>query len=192
MRENYQEAANSTNLQRARESCYKFSKERSDSLQQRSIPLAKYDGAHLSLRHFKSKKKFGGGRERIPVKYAIVTATVKLEPRCCRLFSIDGYLALILFTVTIPFQWQDVVNHSELRYLKHFISSSLSRSCETITWMQFQQKLVYEAFPYSENIVSFNYQALKTQFLLGFIFISGKNFRAPSRAVLNSSLHLCP
>ena len=80
----------------------------------RSIPLAKYDGACLSLRHFKSGKNFGGGSDRIPVKYAIVTATVKLKPRCCRLFSIDGYLALILFTVTIPFQRQDVVNHSEL------------------------------------------------------------------------------
>ena len=117
MPRNYQAAADSTTSQRARESCYKF--KTSESLQQRSIPLAKYDGAHLSLRHFKSKKKFGGGRERIPVKYAIITATVKLKPRCCRLFSIDGYLALILFTVTIPFQWQDVVNHSELRYLKH-------------------------------------------------------------------------
>ena len=28
---------------------------------------------------------------------------VKLKPWCCRLFSIHGYLALILFTLTIPF-----------------------------------------------------------------------------------------
>ena len=158
MRENYQEAANSTNSQRARESCYKFSKERSDSLQQRSIPLAKYDGACFSLRHFKSEKNFGGGSDRIPVKYAIVTATVKLKPRCCRLFSIDGYLALILFTVTIPFQRQDVVNHSKLNQISEaLISSSFSWSCETNTRTQFQEKLVYEAFPYSENIFSFNY-----------------------------------
>ena len=97
------------------------SSKRSESLQQRSIPLAKYDGARLSLRHFKSEKKIGRGSERIPITYAIVTATskVRLKLWCCRLFSIHGYLALILFTVTIPFQRQDVVNHSELRYLKH-------------------------------------------------------------------------
>ena len=32
------------------------SSERSESLQRRSIPLAKYNGARLSLRHFKSEK----------------------------------------------------------------------------------------------------------------------------------------
>ena len=54
MPRNYQAAADSTTSQRARESCYKF--KTSESLQQRSIPLAKYDGARLSLRHFKSEK----------------------------------------------------------------------------------------------------------------------------------------
>ena len=53
-------------------------------------------------------------------------------------------------------------------------------------------KLVYEAFPYSEDIFSFNYEPLKTQFLLGIVFIPGKNLRALSRAFLNSSLRLCP
>ena len=66
---------------------------------------AKYDDARLSLRHFKSEKNFVRGSERIPITYAIVSGTtkVKLKPWCCRLFSIHDYLALILFTVTIPF-----------------------------------------------------------------------------------------
>ena len=143
--------------------------------------MAKYDGACLSLRHFKSEKNFGGGSERIPVKYAIVTAKVKLKPRCCRLFSIDGYLALILFTVTIPFQRQDVVNHSELRYLKHLYHLLCLGLVKPLLGRSFSRSWYMRLF-----------HTPRTSFLFGFIFISGKNFRAPSRAVLNSSLRLCP
>ena len=66
---------------------------------------AKYDDFRLSLRHQIKEKKFARGSERIPVKYAIATGTskVKLMPWCCRLFIIHGFLALILFTVTVPF-----------------------------------------------------------------------------------------
>ena len=52
------------------------------------------------------------------------------------------------------------------------------------------ERLVYEAFPYSEYIFPLNYEALKTQSCSDFIFIPGKNLRAPSSAFLNSSLRL--
>ena len=61
------------------------------------------------------------------------------------------------------------------------ISSSLSRSCETNTptiLLRFGRSRVYEAFPYSENIFPFNYEALKTQFLLGFYFYSRKDLES--------------
>ena len=82
--------------------------------------LAKYDDARLSSRHFKSEKNFERGSERISITYAIVTAIskVKLKPWCCRLFSIHGFLALILFTVTNTLLTA-VCCKSELRYLKH-------------------------------------------------------------------------
>ena len=82
---------------------------------------AKYDVVRLSLRHQKREKNFARGSERIPDKYAIVTgpSKVKLKPWCIAdntkalakgkkkkkkpCIKIHGFLALILFTVTIPF-----------------------------------------------------------------------------------------
>ena len=38
--------------------------------------------------------------------------------------------------------------------------------------------MVYEAFPYFEYMFSLNYEALKTQFLLGFYFYSRKELES--------------
>ena len=40
------------------------------------------------------------------------------------------------------------------------------------------ERLVYEAFPYFEYIFPLNYEALKTQFLLGFYFYSRKELES--------------
>ena len=63
--------------------------------------------------------------------------------------------------------------------------------CPGLVKLMLGHSFGYEAFPYSENIFPFNYEAaLKTG--SGFIFIPGKNLRAPSIASLNSSLRLYP
>ena len=131
-------------------------------------------------------------QSRTLVTHAIVTATskVKLKPWCCRLFSIHGYLALILFTVTIPFQRQDVVNQNlEIRStdIVFFVP---------VLWNQYSER-------FGRSWYMRLFHTPRTSFLLttrlskdnscsGFIFIPGKNLRAPSRAVLNSSLRLRP
>ena len=55
------------------------SSKRSESQKQRSIPLAKYDGTGLSFKTFQKWENFGRGSERIPITYAIVTATSKVK-----------------------------------------------------------------------------------------------------------------
>ena len=77
---------------------------------------------------------------------------------------------------------------SDLRHLKHWDRLLLSRCCEINT----RRSRVYEAFPYSENIFPFKCELWKHNSCSGFIFIPGKNLRAPSTAFLNSSLRLCP
>ena len=56
---------------------------------------------------------------------------------------------------------------SELRYRKH----CYRLLCPGIV-------KPYEAFPYSEYIFPLNYEALKTQFLLGFYFYSRKELES--------------
>ena len=109
------------------------------------------------------EKKFGKVSEQIPITYtmdAIVTGTskVRLKPWCCGLFSIHGYLALILFTV------KPILRHSFGRswYMRLLHTPRTFFLLTTRLW--------------KHNSCS------------GFIFILGKNLKAPSRAFVNSSL----
>ena len=108
---------------------------------------AKYDDARLSLRHFKSEKNFARASQRIPITYAIVTSTskVNLKPWCCRLFSIHGYLRgfenTILARILFLFQER-----------KNFNGFCLPIALLVFTWGQWRQGLlcVFQSLPHAD------------------------------------------
>ena len=79
MPRNYQAAANSTTSQRAHayESCYKF-KNKWEPIAKVN-PVGKIWWRPLELKAFQKWENFGRGSERIPITYAIVTATSKVK-----------------------------------------------------------------------------------------------------------------
>ena len=119
MPRNYQAAANSTTSQRAPESCYKLKKVRALA---KVNPVGKIWWRLLELKTFQKWENFGRGSERIPITYAIVTATSKVKlfknnsavgylntwlPRSISIYSNNTLLTAGCFK-------------SELRYLKHW------------------------------------------------------------------------
>ena len=134
---------------------------------------AKYDDARWSLRHFKSEKNFGRGSERIPIMYAIVTGTskVNLKPWCCWLFSIHGSL---LTTGCCK---------SELRYLKHWFCLLCPGLVKPILGHSFSRSWYMRLFHTQRTSFLLTTRLWKHNFCSGYIFIPGKNLRAPSRAL---------
>ena len=167
MPRNYQAAANSTTSQRARESCYKFKK--------KWEPIAKVNPVGeiwwrpLELKTFQQWENFGRGSERIPIMYAIVTATskVKLFKSICAVGYLNTWLPRSIFIYSNNTLLTAGCCKSELRYLKHWYRLLCPGLVKP-----------YEAFPYSEYIFPLNYEALKTQFLLGFYFYSRKELES--------------
>ena len=120
MPRNYQAAANSTTSQRARESCYKFKK--------KWEPIAKVNPVGeiwwrpLELKTFQKWENFGRGSERIPIMYAIVTATSKVK--LFKSLGAVGYLNTWLPRSIFIYSNNTLLTagccKSELRYLKHW------------------------------------------------------------------------
>ena len=98
------------------------SSKRSESQKQRSIPLAKYDGTGLSFKTFQKWENFGRGSERIPIMYAIVTATSKVK--LFKSLGAVGYLNTWLPRSIFIYSNNTLLTagccKSELRYLKHW------------------------------------------------------------------------
>ena len=120
MPRSYQAAANSTTSQRARESCYKFKK--------KWEPIAKVSlvgeiwWRPLKLKTFQKWENFGRGSERIPITYAIVTATskVKLFKRICAVGYLNTWLPRSIFIYSNNTLLPAGCCKSELRYLKRY------------------------------------------------------------------------
>ena len=117
MPRNYQAAANSTTSQRARESCFKFKK--------KWEPIGKVNlvgeiwWRPLDLKTFQKWEDFGRGSERIPITYAMVTATskVKLFRRICAVGYLNTWLPRSIFIYSNNTLLTAGCYKSELRYL---------------------------------------------------------------------------
>ena len=166
--ENYQAAANSTTSQRARESCYKFKK--------KWEPIAKVNPVGeiwwrpLELKTFQKWENFGRGSERIPVTYAIVTATskVKLFKSLGAVGYLNTWLPRSIFIYTSNTLLTAGCCKSDLDIWNTDIVFFVP-----VLWKQYS-----EAFLNAECIFPLNYEALKTQFLHGLYFYSRKELES--------------
>ena len=166
MPRNYQVAANSTFSQRARESCYKFKK--------MWEPMAKVNPVGETwwrpLELFQKWENFGRGSERIPVTYAIVTASSKAKKSIGAVGSLNTWLPRSIFIYSNDTLLTAGCCKSELRYLKHWYRLLCPGLVKPILGHSFGLT--------SSTFFPLNYEALKTQFLLGFYFHSRKELES--------------
>ena len=167
MPRNYQAAANSTTSQRAPESCYKF-KKKWEPIEKVNL-VGEIWWRPLELKTFQKWENFGRGSERIPITYAIVTATskVKLFKSIYAVGYLNTWLPRSIFIYSNNTLLTAGCCKSELRYLKHWYCLLCPGLVKP-----------YEAFQHSVYIFPLNYEALKTQFLLGFYFYSRKELES--------------
>ena len=81
---------------------------------------------------------------------------------------------------------------SELRYLTHWYRPLCPGLVKPILGHSFGRSWYMRLFHTPRTSFLLTTRPWKHNSCLGFIFIPGKNLRAPSRASLNSSLGLCP
>ena len=81
---------------------------------------------------------------------------------------------------------------SELRYLKHWYCLLCPGLVKPILRDSFHRSWYMRLFHTPRTSFLLTTRLWKHNSCSGFIFIPGKNLRAPSRAFLNSSLRLCP
>ena len=173
MPRNYQAAANSTTSQRARESCYKFKK--------KWEPIAKVNPVGeiwwrpLELKTFQKWENFGRGSERIPITYAIVTATSKVK--LFKSIGAVGYLNTWLPRSIFIYSNNTLLTagccKSELRYLKHWYRLLCPGLVKPILGHSFGRSWYMRLFhtPRTSFLST-------TQFLLGYIFNSRKELES--------------
>ena len=149
--------------------------------------------APAELKTFQKWENFGRGSERIPITYAIVTATSKVK--LVKSNGAVGYLNTWLPRSISIYSNNTLLTagccKSELRYLKHWYRRLCPGLVKPILGYSFGRSW-YWGFSILRVHLSFILRDLENNFCSGFIFIPGKNLRAPSRAFLNSSLRLCP
>ena len=161
MPRNYQVAANSTFSQRARESCYKFKK--------MWEPMAKVNPVGETwwrpLELFQKWENFGRGSERIPVTYAIVTASSKAKKSIVAVGSLNTWLPRSIFIYSNDTLLTAGCCKSELRYLKHWY-----RLLVPVLWNQYSDIVSAEADMRRVHL-SFKLRGLESKILARVLFL---------------------
>ena len=146
----------------------------------------------LELKTFQKWENFGRGSERIPITYAIVTATSKVK--LFKSIGAVGYLNTWLPRSIFIYSNNTLLTagccKSELSYLKHWYRVLCPGLVKPILEHSWRRSWYMKLFHTPRTYFLLITRLWKHNSCSGVIFIPGKNLKALSRAFMNSFLHL--